>query len=133
MALEELRLHAHHEVEELLALNHLRGGLATHRRPDHRFHVRHIDAVAGDLVAIHVDEQARLAQLAHHRQLGKARNVPQRVLDAQRQILQRLEVRAEDFHRQRALQAGEGLIHGVFGGLCVIENDARKGREPFVD
>jgi len=37
----------------------------------HRFHVGHVDAVAGDLFAIHVNDQAGLAQLAHHRQFRK--------------------------------------------------------------
>ena len=70
--LAELRLHAHHEVEELFALHHLRGRLAAHRRLHNRFHVGHVDAVARDLVAIHVDDQARLAQLAHHGEFGES-------------------------------------------------------------
>ena len=50
--LAELRLHAHDEVEELFALDHLRGRLPADGRLDHGFHVRHIDAVARDLVAV---------------------------------------------------------------------------------
>ena len=73
--LAELRLHAHDEVEQFFALNHLRGGLSAHGRLHHRFHVGNIDAVAGDFVAIHVDQQAGLAQLAHHGEFREARNL----------------------------------------------------------
>src|SRR5581483_1230864 len=53
-AAAELRLHAHHQVKKFLALDHLRGCLAAHRRLNHRLHVRHIDSVARDLFAIDV-------------------------------------------------------------------------------
>src|SRR5579862_5506736 len=70
--LSELRLHAHYEIEELLALNHLRRCLAAHRRLDHAFHIRHIYAVTGDLLAIHLDQEARLAELAYHGEFRKS-------------------------------------------------------------
>src|SRR5579862_147850 len=64
--LSELRLHAHYEIEELLALNHLRRCLAAHRRLNHAFHVRHIYAVTRDLLPIHLDQETRLAEFAYH-------------------------------------------------------------------
>ncbi len=66
----EFRLHAHHQVEQLLALNHLRGRLPADGRLHHGFDVRDVDAVARDFVAVRVDQQARLAELAHHGQLA---------------------------------------------------------------
>ena len=68
-AAAELRLHAHHQVEELFALDHLGGRLAAHGGLDHGFHVGDIDAVARDLVAVHVDQQAGLAKFPHHGQI----------------------------------------------------------------
>ena len=53
-ALPELRLHAHHQVEELFALHYLRGRLPAYRRLHHRLHVSHVDPVARDLPAVHV-------------------------------------------------------------------------------
>ena len=43
-----------------------------------------------------------------------------------RLVLQRRQVGTEYFDGQRALQPGFGFIHGVLGGLGVIENDAGK-------
>ena len=70
--LAEFRLHAHHEIEQFFALDHLRGRLPAHGRLHHAFHVRHVDAVARDLVAVHVDQQAGLAEFAHHGQFGES-------------------------------------------------------------
>ena len=96
-----------------------------------RFHVRHIDAVARDFVAIHVDQQAGLAELAHHGQLRESRNLRESSFDLERFVLQHVQVRAVDFHGQRALQSGERFVHGVFGGLRVIENHAGKASSCF--
>ncbi len=65
-----LRLHAHDEVKQLLALNHLRRGLSAHSGLDHALDVGYIDAVARDFFAVHIDLHAGLAQFAHHRQLA---------------------------------------------------------------
>ena len=128
-ALAELRLHAHHQVEELFALHHLRGRLPAHRRLHNRFHVGHVDAVARNLGAIHVDGQGRLPQLAHHRQFRESRNLAQPLLDHQRRVLQHVQVGSVDLHRQRALEARQRLVHRVFGRLRVVENHARKDIE----
>ena len=39
------------------------------------------------------------------------------------------EIFAEDFYGQRAFQSGERFVHGVFGGLREVENDAGEGVE----
>jgi hypothetical protein len=117
-----LGFHAHHQVEQLLALNHLRGGLPAHRSLDHALDIGDIDAVTRDLVAIHVDLHAGLPQFAHHGEFGEARHLLQHAFDLDRFIFEYLQIRAKDFYGQRALQAGERLIHGVFGGLGEVEN-----------
>ena len=96
----ELRLHAHDEVEKLFTLNDLRGGLAAHRRLHHRFHVGDVDPVAGDLFAIRVNDQAGLAQLAHHGQFGKARHFFQGILDFQGILLKDVQIRRHRLSRR---------------------------------
>ena len=73
-AAAELRLHTDDEVEELFALNDLSGGLPADGGGDNGFDIGNVDAVARDLVAIDIDQQARLAELAHNGEVGKARN-----------------------------------------------------------
>ena len=69
--LAELRLHAYDEVKKLFALDHLRGGLSPDGGLHDGFNVRHVHAVAGDPVAIHLHDQSWLAEFAHHSQLGE--------------------------------------------------------------
>ena len=71
-------LHANHEVEELFPLNHLGDGLSADCGFNHCFNIGDIDAVAGNLVAIDVNQQAGLAQFAHHRQIGESGHLGQR-------------------------------------------------------
>ena len=47
--LAKLRLQAHDEVEQLLALHDLRGGDAAHRRLDQAVDVVGVEAIAGEL------------------------------------------------------------------------------------
>ena len=51
------------------------------------------------------------------------------VLDLGGLVFESLQVLSEDLDGERALEAGFGLVHGVFGGLGVVEDDARKGCE----
>ena len=76
-AAAKLRLHAHHKVKQFFSLDDLGCGLAAHRSLDHRFDIGDIDAVARDLFAINIDQQAGLSKLAHHREFGEARHVLQ--------------------------------------------------------
>ena len=122
--LSELRLHAHHEIEELLALNHLRRRLPAHRRLNHAFHVRHIYAVTRDLLAIHLDQEARLAEFAYHGEFRESGDLCQPPLDLECFILQHVQVGSVDLHRERALQPSERFVDGIFRGLGVIENHA---------
>ena len=126
-------LHADHKVKELFSLDHLGGCLAAYRRLDHAFHVRDVDPVAGYLFAVDVHEQAWLAELAHHGQLGEPGDPLQNVLDLEGLVLQDVQVRTVYLHRQCALEPGERLVHSVFGGLGEVENDAGVRLELLAD
>jgi len=47
--------------------------------------------------------------------------------------LQHVQVRAVDFDCQRTFEPGQRLVDGIFGRLCVIENNPRKGGQALVD
>ena len=47
-------------------------------------------------------------------------------LDFQRLVLKNIQIGPIDFHRQRALQAGQCFVHGIFSRLRVVENHAGK-------
>ena len=66
-------LHAHDQVKQPLALNDLRRGLSAYAGLDDALDVGHVDAVARDFFAVHIDLHAGLAQFAHHGQLREAR------------------------------------------------------------
>ena len=68
----EWLLHANHQVELALALNHLSGRRAAQRGFDQRVHVAHVQPVAGDLGAIRRDHQAGLAQFPHQNDVSDA-------------------------------------------------------------
>ena len=57
----------------------------------------------------------------------------QHALDRFALLLKGIEVGPEHLHRQRAFQAGLGFIHGIFGRLGVIEDDAGEGLQLLVD
>ena len=100
-----LRLHAHHQVEQLLALDDLRGRLSAHRGLDHALDVGDVDAVARDFFAVHVDLHAGLPQFAHDGEFGEAGHLLQHALDFDRFVFEHLQIGSENLHRQRALQA----------------------------
>ena len=50
-----------------------------------------------------------------------------------RLLLERLQIGAENLDRQRALQAGLGLVHGIFGRLGVVEDDPGKRGQLLLD
>ena len=85
-----------------------------------------VQPVPRQLFPVRRDRQAGLPQLPHHRDLGDARNLLQDALHLCGLLVQNLQVRAEDLHRQRTLQAGLRFIHGVLGGLRVVEDDPRE-------
>src|SRR6185437_703257 len=72
-------------------------------------------------------EQAGLSEFAHDGEFGEARNVFENPFDLDVFVLEDVQVRAVDFHGQRALESGEGFVHSIFSGLRVIENNAREG------
>ena len=102
----------------------MRRRLAAHRRLHHAFHVRHVDSVPRNLVAIHLHQQAGLPQFAYHGQFREARNLRQPPFDFQRLILQHIQIRPVNLHGQRTFQTGERFVHRVFRRLGVIKNHA---------
>ncbi len=60
------------QIERSLALDHLRRRRAADRGLDQRVDVGDVEAVARDLRAVGLDRQARLAELAHERDVGDA-------------------------------------------------------------
>ena len=100
---------------------------------DHGFDVGDVDSVARDLVAIHIDQQAGLAQFAHHRQFGEAGNFGQHILDLHGFVLQHVQIGAVDFDRQGTLESGKRFVHRIFRGLGVVKDDAGKGAELLVE
>ena len=95
----------------------------------HRSDVVYIDSVARDLGAVGRDGQAGLTEFAHHGEFSEAGRTIQHAPDLESFALQHIEVGTENLDRQRALQPGEGFVHGVFGGLRVIEDHAGKRRQ----
>src|SRR4029077_7901820 len=66
-------------------------------------------------------------------ELGETGSLVEDVLDFDSFFLENVEIGAEDFYREGALEASEGFVDGVFGGLGVIEDDAGIGFEFFLD
>src|SRR5579863_1759754 len=129
----ELRLHAHHKIEQLLTLNHLSDRLSAYRGGNHGLHIRDVDPVPRDLVAIDVDQKAGLAKFAHYGKLGKPRHVRKRVLDLYGFVLQNVQIVTIYFNRQRTLEARQRFVYGIFRGLGIVENNSRKGAEFLVN
>ena len=129
----ELRFQAHHQVELLFALHHLRRGSPADGGLDQAVDVGDVQAVAGDFGAVDVHRQARLAEFLDQRDLLDPAHPFQHALDRLCLWFERLQVRPEYLDRQGAFQAGLGFIHGVFGGLGVVEDDAGKRLELLVD
>ena len=123
----------HDEVELLLLLDHLGRDVAADGGLDQAVDVVDVDAVARDLGAIDLDREARLAELLHQGDVADAAHVLEHVLDRLALLLERVEVRPEHLHRERALQAGLGLVDRVLGRLGVVEGDAGEGCELVVD
>ena len=65
-----LLFQADDEIELLFALHHLRGHVAADGGLDQAVDVGDVQAVAGDLGAVDVDGQARLAELLHQRHVA---------------------------------------------------------------
>ena len=69
------------EVELLFLLHDLGGDIAADRGLDQRVDVVDVDPVAGDLGAIDLDREARLAEFLHQRHVADAADVLQHRLD----------------------------------------------------
>src|SRR5581483_216179 len=52
----ELRLHTHHKIKQLFALDDLCRSLTTHRGLYHCLDIRHVNSVPRDLFPVHIDE-----------------------------------------------------------------------------
>jgi len=114
-AAAKLGLHADNQIEQLLTLNHLSDRLPAHCSRNHSFHISNVDPIPRDLVTIHVDQQARLPKFAHHREISEPGYFRQSVLDLNRFVLQHVQIVAIYFDRQRAFEAGQCFVYGIFG------------------
>ena len=65
---------------------------AAHSGRDHSFRVSNVDSVAGNFVAVDIDQKAGLAKFAHHGQFRESGNLRQHVLHLHRFILQDVQV-----------------------------------------
>ena len=99
-----LRLEPDDEVELLLLLHDLGRGVAADRGLDQAVDVVDVDAVAGDLGAVDLDREARLAELLDQRHVADAADMLEHVLDRLALLLERVEVGAEDLDLERALE-----------------------------
>ncbi len=97
------------------------------------FRVGDVDAVARDLVAVHVNQQGRLAEFLHDGEFREARHLRETPLDFERLFLENVQIGTINFYRERAFQSGERFVHCVFSGLRVVENDAGKCLEVILD
>ena len=120
----ELGLHADNEVEEFFALNHLRGGLTTDGGLHYGFDVGDVDAIAGDFVAI--PSMSRLGWPSSRTTVSSVKpgRSVENVLDFDGFFLRTFRSGPIYFDGERALEAGQGFVHGVFGGLREVEDDA---------
>jgi len=114
-------------------LNDLRDRLTAHCGRDYGFHIGNIDSVPGDLVAIDIDQQARLPELAHDGEFGEPGHVGECVLDLDGFVLKYAQIVTIYFDGQRAFEPSQCFIHGIFGGLGIVENNAGEGCEFLVD
>ena len=67
-------------------------GLSTYGSLDHRFDIGNIDAVARDLFAIHIDQQAWLPKLTNHRQFGEPRHVLKDIFNLQCLVFEHIQI-----------------------------------------
>ena len=102
-AAAELGLHAHHQVEHFFALDDLGHGLSPDRGRNHGLDIGDVDSIARNLVAVDIDQQARLSKFTDHGQVGKPGSVGQRVLDLDGFVLENGQILSVDLDRQRAL------------------------------
>ena len=73
-----------------------------------------------------------MSKLLDQRHILDTAHVLEDRLDRLTLLLEGVEVRTEDLHCKRAFQPRLRLVDGVLGGLRVVERDARKGTELFV-
>src|SRR4029077_13003309 len=91
-----------------------------------------VDAVTRDFLTVGLDEQAGLAKFANDGEFGEALGLGKNIFDLDGLFLEDLEIGAKDFDGEGALEASERLVHGVFGGLSVIEDDTGVSFEFFL-
>ena len=77
----ELLFQAHHEIELLFALHHLRRGGPANGRLDQAVDVGDVQAVAGDFGAVNIHGQARLAEFPDQRDVFDPPHTFQHALD----------------------------------------------------
>ena len=114
------------DVVELLPLDHLRERPAADGDLDHRLHVGHVDPVSGARPAVDLDLQVGLADDVEQPDVLDPRDRPQDVDDPLADLLQLLQVVAEELDRVGPLDAREGLLDVVADELREVEVDPRE-------
>jgi len=77
---------------------------------NHGLDIGDVDSIAGNFVAVHIDQKAGLSKFADDGQVGKPWSAGQRVLDLDGFVLENCQVVPVDFYSQGAFQSGQGLI-----------------------
>ncbi len=131
--LAELRFEPDHQVESPLTLDDLRRGSSSYCCDDEAVDVVDVETIAGNFGAVHGHGQAGLAELADDGDLGDSAHLLDDCFDRVSLLFEHLEVGAEDLHGQCALQTGLGLVHGVLGWLCEVEDDTRESLQLLFD
>jgi hypothetical protein len=111
---------AHDDVAAAVAFEHRAHGFAIERGGDRAVHFGAGDIAAEQFGALHIEHERGSA--AVHLQLGvPAGHGLDAVADFASEPLQHVEVRAEDFHRERALAAFEHFVEPRLDGLRELE------------
>ena len=113
----------------LLSLNDLRGGLATDGGLHDSLDIGDIDSVTRDL-----SRSTSMSRLGWPSSRTTVSSVNPGICESTRLIstaliFEHLQIGAVYLYGQRAFQAGQGFVDGVFGGLREVENNARIGIE----
>ena len=125
----QLRRQPQGDVEELFALDHLGERLAADGGLHDSFDIVDIDAVAGAELAVDLDLEIRLADDVKQADVFDSGHRFQDVRDPLAELLERVQIRADDLDRVGALDAGEGFFDVVADVLREVEVDARVALE----
>ena len=90
----------------------------------HGVHVAGVEAVARDFGAVDFNIEVRLPEDPKHTQIGHAFDLFHLMQHLIREVLEHLQIRAQDLDGIRAFDAGQRLLDVVLDVLRKIEADA---------